>query len=60
LQGTTLPKAPWKAAGASEGKRKRDEEVEEPPAAKQQKVAVAEIMDIDTVAPLWVDSESDF
>ena len=60
LQGTTLPKAPWKAAGASEGKRKRDEEVEEHPAAKQQKVAAAEIMDTDAMAPLWEDSESDF
>jgi len=60
LQGTTLPKASWKAAGASEGKRKRDEEVEEHPAAKQQKVAAAEIMDTDTFAPLWEDSESDF
>jgi len=31
LQGTALLEAPWRAAGASEGKRKRDEEVEECP-----------------------------
>jgi len=31
LQGTALLEAPWRAAGASEGKRKRDEEVEEHP-----------------------------
>ena len=60
LQGTTLPKAPWKAAGASEGKRKRDEEVEEYPAMKQQKVTAVETMDTNTIAPLWEDSESDF
>jgi len=60
LQGTALPKATWKAGGASEGKRKWDEEVEEHPAAKQQKVAAVETMDTDAVAPLWEDSKSDF
>jgi len=60
LQGTALPKAPWKATGASEGKRKREEEAEELPATKQQKVAAVETIDTNAVAPLWEDSESNF
>ena len=55
-----LPKAPWKAAGALKGKRKRDEEVEEHPTTNQQKVAAVETIDTDTVAPLWEESDSDF
>ena len=57
-KGTTLPPAPWKAAAVRE-KRKRTEEPEERPAAKQQKVSAVEGMITDQ--PLWADSEdSDF
>jgi len=47
-----LPKAPWKAAGTTEGKRKREDEAEELPVTKQQKVAAVETMDMEAVAPL--------
>ena len=57
-RGTALPPVPWKTSAVSEGKRKRSEEPEERPAAKQQKVAAVETME--TNAPLWEDSESDF
>jgi len=61
--GTTLPKAPWKAAGVTEakdGKRKREDRADECLVTEQQKVAAVETMDMDAVAPLWEDSESDF
>ena len=58
-RGTTLPPAPWKVSAVSEGKRKRDEEeTEEPPVAKLQKVAAMEATE--TNAPLWEESDSDF
>jgi len=62
LQGTLLPKAPWKAAtvAVSKGKRGREEAEEGLPATKQQKVAAVETMDTEAPTPLWEDSESDF
>jgi len=59
-KGTLLPPAPWKTAAVTDGKRKRSEEPEDQPAAKQQKIAAVETMDTNAVAPLWEDSESDF
>ena len=60
LQGTQLPKAPWKAAtvAVSGEKRRREEAEEKLPATKKQKVAAVETMD--TEVPLWEDSEPDF
>ena len=55
VQGTALPPAPWKVAAVETMKRKRENEPEEPPAAKQQKVAAVEEMATDL--PLWEDSE---
>ena len=68
VQGTTLPPAPWKAAAVpppKEGKKRGlDDGAADAPAAKQQKVAAVEIMDIDAgprLAQRWEDSEdSDF
>jgi len=64
IQGTELPQAPWKVAGAAEaqgpstGKRKR-EEPSDAPAAKQQKVVAVEEIVVDQ--PLWADTDdSDF
>jgi len=64
-QGTELPLAPWKVGGVantrntSEGKRKREQDPIDTPAAKQQKVAAVE--EIFTDQPLWVDTDnSDF
>ena len=69
-QGTNLPPAPWKVAAVSQPtpsgkKRACSEEVPAPPpAAKLQKVAAVETMDVDaglTLAQRWEDSEdSDF
>ena len=60
LEGTPLPKAPWKAtiAAATNGKTGREEEAEELAATKQQKIAAVEAMQTD--APPFEDSESDF
>jgi len=64
--GTTLPRAPWKAAGATTaetGKRKRSEETNETPGAKQQKIAAVETMeDGPRALPIWADDsdQSDF
>jgi len=45
----------------SQNKRKRSEEPEELPTAKQQKVAAVETIDVDTSATqLWDNLESDF
>jgi len=57
-QGTTLPKAPWKAAAAATEKRKCSEEPEENPVPKQQKVAAVEAMELEDpqAFPLWPDS----
>lgn len=41
------------------GKRKREEEENVSPAAKQQKVAAVETMDVEQM-PLWEIDESDF
>jgi hypothetical protein len=59
-RGTKLPPAPWKTSAVSTEKRKRSEEPEVQPAAKQQKIAAVETMDTEAIAPLWDDSESDF
>jgi len=59
VQGTALPLAPWKVAAMETTKRKREDEPEKPPVAKQQKVAAVEEMATDLL--LWEDSEdSDF
>jgi len=59
-KGTTLPPAPWKVAAVTEGgKRKREEEENVSPVAKQQKVAEVETMDVEQM-PLWESDESDF
>jgi len=60
LQGTALPKAPWKAAAAGQKLGREDEEIEKAPATKQQKVAAVETMETDAIAPLWEESDSDF
>jgi len=60
LQGTALPKAPWKAAAAGQKWGRENEKDEEAPATKQQKVAAVEIMETDVVAQLWEESDSDF
>jgi len=60
LQGTALPKALWKAAAAGQKRGRENEKDEEAPATKQQKVAVVETMEMDAVAPLWEESDSDF
>jgi len=57
-KGTPLPTAPSKASAVGQGKRKRSEEPEQPPAMKQQKVAAVETMDTDLMP--WEDSGSDF
>ena len=61
LQGTPLPKAPWKAAtvAVSNGKRRREEAEEELPTTKQQKVAAVETMDTEAPTLLCKDSESE-
>jgi len=54
-----MPPAPWKVAAVETTIRKREDELEEPPAAEQQRVAVVKEMATDP--PLWADSEdSDF
>jgi len=54
-----LPLALWKVAAVDTTKRNREDEPEEPTAAKQQKGAAVEAMAMDLL--LWVDSEdSDF
>jgi len=59
IQGTALPLVLWKVAAVDTTKRKREDEPEEPTAAKQQKGAAVEAMAMDLL--LWVDSEdSDF
>jgi len=60
LQGTALPKAPWKAAAAGQKQERENKKDEEAPATKQQKVAAVETMETDAVAPLWEESDSDF
>jgi len=68
LKGTGLPPAPWNVSGVTKRpKRQRTEEKEdreEVPAAKQQKVATVETLEIDDrELPLWADEsgeESDF
>ena len=60
LQGTALPKAPWKAAAAGQKQERENKKDEEAPATKQQKVAAVETMETDAVAPLWEESYSDF
>jgi len=66
-QGTALPPAPWKVAAVagpehattpvSEKRKRGDEDPAPQPAAKQQKEAAVETMDL----PIWADSEdSDF
>jgi len=57
--GTVLLPAPWKLGAVSEGKRKRDDEGDTTPAAKQQKVAAIETMDVNPM-PLWESEEEDF
>jgi len=57
--GTVLPPAPWKIGAVSEGKRKRDDEGYATPAAKQQKVAAVETIDVNPM-PLWKSEEEDF
>jgi len=59
-KGTKLPPAPWKTAAVSTltGKRDRENDTEEP-AAKQQKVAAVETMEVDTT-PMWESEDSDF
>jgi len=59
VQGTALPPAPWKVTAVETTKQKREDEPEEPSAAKLQKVAAVEEMATDL--PLWEDlGESDF
>ena len=59
-KGTKLPPAPWKTAAVSTPTRKRDRENDtEEPAAKQQKVAAMETMEVDTT-PMWESEDSDF
>ena len=54
-----MPLAPWKVVAVETTKRKSEDESEEPPVAKQQKVAVVEEMATDLL--LWADLEdSDF
>ena len=60
LQGTALPKAPWKAAAARQKRGRENKKDEEAPATKQQKVMAVETMETDAVAPLWEESDSDF
>jgi len=59
-KGTKLPPAPWKTAvvSAPTGKRGREEDKEET-AAKQQKIAAVETMEVDTM-PMWESDNSDF
>jgi len=64
-KGMLLPPAPWKVGAVTgEAKRKREEEDEAAPLAKQQKVAAVETMDLSPgkELPIWAeDSEgSDF
>jgi len=63
-KGTDLPKAPWAVSAASQGKPKHSEEPENLP-SKQQKIAAAEMMEVETenavaLSQWWEDSESDF
>jgi len=60
LQGTALPKVPWKAAAAGQKRGREDEKDGEAPATKQQKVAAVETMETNAVAPLWEESDSGF
>ena len=60
-----LPPAPWKVGAVTgEGKRKRDNEDEAAPQAKQQKVAAVETMYLSPVEelPIWAEESegSDF
>jgi len=57
--GTVLPPASWKIGVVLEGKRKRDDEGDTTPAAKQQKVSAVETMDVNPM-PLWESEEEDF
>jgi len=62
---SSLPKAPWKAAGVTtmgEGKGKRSEELEENPAPKQQKIATVMEEGPSRALPIWADDsdQSDF
>jgi len=62
LKGTNLPPAPWKVSGVlTRNKRQRSEEGDEVPAAKQQKVAAVETMDlVPAEKPFWEeDSEEE-
>jgi len=60
VKGTPLSMAPWKAAAAGQKRGTENKEDEKAPATKQQKVAAAETMETDAVAPLWEESDSDF
>jgi hypothetical protein len=64
VKGTELPKAPWKVSG-NQPTRKRlrnDDDDDKPPAAKAQKIAAVETMEVEqpAVPHPWEDSESDF
>lgn len=63
-KGTSLPPAPWKVAGVTEGlKRKRAEEPKEISAPKLQNLAAIDTMEDVRTLPLWADNseeESDF
>jgi len=62
-KGTILPPVPWKAAVVAEEKRKQSEEPEDQPAAKQQRGAAVDAMEINPVQlPHWMEEsdESDF
>jgi len=60
VKGTALLPALWKAVAVGQKRGREDRETEETPATKQRKVAAVEAMEIDTEAPLWEESDSDF
>jgi hypothetical protein len=65
IKGTELPKAPWRSSVVSNTKKRSREDNDDdtnPPAAKAQKIAAVETMEVEEpAAPYpWEDSESDF
>jgi len=59
-KGNVVPRAPWKTAAVTEGKRKRSEGPETQSAAKQQKVATVDAMETDTAhLTVWADNDSE-
>jgi hypothetical protein len=65
IKGTELPKAPWRSSVVQKPRkwaRDDDDEDDRPPAAKAQKIAAVETMEVEKpAAPYpWEDSESDF